>query len=180
MKDNINKKPKSELDNLKKQLEEFRKQNEEYKNDLIRLQADFENYIKSTNKEKENLKKIANGNIIRELLIILDEFETAIQKTENEKNKEGLMLLHKNFFKILENHGLKQIEALGKKLDPYIHEVIKLINSDKEENQVIEEIQKGYFLHNNVLRPSKVIISKKTPKKEVVQEVQSSEVNQNE
>src|SRR3989338_8782510 len=73
MKDNINKKPKSELDNLKKQLEEIRKQNEEYKNDLIRLQADFENYIKRTNKEKENLKKIANGNFTKDGQVLVGE-----------------------------------------------------------------------------------------------------------
>ncbi|MBI2499315.1 nucleotide exchange factor GrpE [Candidatus Woesearchaeota archaeon] len=171
---------KDKIDALKKKLDDKEIKLEEYKKNLIRLQADFENYIKRANKEKNEIIKLANGNLIRELLIILDDFEMAIQKIEDEKNKEGLMLLHKNFFKILENQGLKQIESLGKKLNPYLHEVIKSVNSDKEENEIIEEIQKGYVLHNGVLRPSKVIISKKTPKKEVVQEVQSSEVNQNE
>ncbi|MEK6953052.1 MAG: nucleotide exchange factor GrpE [Nanoarchaeota archaeon] len=150
---------KSKINALKEQLEEQHKKLEEYKNNLIRLQADFENYIKRTNKEKSEMVRLANGNLIKEILIILDEFEMAIQKIEDEKNKEGLILLHKNFFKILENQGLKQIESLGKKLDPYIHEVIKSVNSDKEENHIIEEIQKGYFLHNSILRPSKVIIS---------------------
>lgn len=140
----------------KKELE---KQIEEYKNSLIRLQADFENYIKRTNKEKDEIIRLANSNLIKELLIVLDDFEQALQKTEDEENKEGLILLHKNFFKILENQGLKQIESLGKKFDPYTHEVIKSINSNKEENEVVEEVQKGYFLHDIILRPSRVIIS---------------------
>jgi len=152
MKDTTNKKQKIKLEDLKKQ-------NEEYRTTLVRLQADFENYIKRANKEKNEIIKLANGNLIKELLIILDDFENALQKTEDEKNKEGLMLSHKNFFKILENQGLKQIESLGKKFDPYLHEVIKSINSDKEENEIIEEVQKGYILHEVALRPSKVIIS---------------------
>lgn len=171
MTDNTNKKSKIKLDDLNKQLEEFRKQNEEYKNDLIRLQADFENHVKRVNKEKEELVNVANGNLIKELLVIIDDFETALQQVENENNKEGLILLHKKFFKILESQGLRQIESLGKKFDPYIHEVIKLIDSDKEENEIVEEIQKGYFLHNHVVRPSKVIISNGKKENNVTKEV---------
>ena len=88
-------------ENLMKELEEKARLAEEYLNHLKYLQADFDNYRKQFDKEKESIIKLANENLIKELIIILDDFEQALKQIENEKNKEGLILLHKKFFKIL-------------------------------------------------------------------------------
>ena len=93
--------------------------------------------------------------------MILDEFESSIQNTVEEKYKKGLKLLHKNFFKILNEKGLKQIQAIWEKFDPYYHEALMIEEREKEEdNIVLEDLQKGYIFKTNVIRPSKVKVSK--------------------
>ena|SRR3989344_3472787 len=146
-------------ENLMKELEEKARLAEEYLNHLKYLQADFDNYRKQFDKEKESIIKLANENLIKELIIILDDFEQALKQIENEKNKEGLILLHKKFFKILEFHGLRQIESLGKKFDPNFHEALSKEISDAEENTILEEFQKGFMLKFKVIRSSKVKIA---------------------
>ena len=146
------------IKNLKKDLEEKTKLSEERLNQLKYLQADFENYKKSKDKEAENIIQFSNENLIKELLVIIDDFERAIQLID-EKNKEGLNLVYKNFFKILENYGLKKIEALDKKFDPYYHEIILKEKSEKEDGIILDEIQSGYMLKSKVLRHSKVKVS---------------------
>jgi molecular chaperone GrpE len=152
------KKLEAEVERLKRELEEARKLTEEKINQLKYLQADFDNYRKQFEKERESIIKLANENLIKELTVILDDFESSIKLIEN---KEGIELLNKKFFSILEKHGLKRIEALGKKFNPEFHEVLCKELSKREEDEVIEEIQKGYILKSKVIRPSKVKISKK-------------------
>lgn len=147
------------FDKLQKDLEEKTKLAEERLNQVKYMQADFDNYRKSFEKDKEKIIELANGNLIKELLVIVDDFERALHQIENEKNKEGLILLHKNFLTILENHGLKKIEALGKKFNPYIHEALLKEKSDKEDGIILEEIQSGYVLKSKVIRHSKVKVA---------------------
>lgn len=149
------------LKNLKKQLEEAKELAEERLTRLKYLQAEFDNFRKRSEKEKEQIIKLANEGLIKELITILDDFEASLKLTEDEKNKEGLMRLHKKFFQILEKHGLKEIEALGKKFDPQFHEVLCKELSNHNEDEIIEEIQKGYCLNSKVIRASKVKVSKK-------------------
>ena len=131
----------------------------EYLNQLKYLQADFENYRKNFEKERGKIIELANENLIKELLIIIDDFERALNSIENEKNKEGLIMLHKNFFKVLETYGLKKIEAMGKKFDPYHHEALLKEKSDKEDGIILEEIQPGYMLKSKIIRHSKVKVA---------------------
>jgi molecular chaperone GrpE len=144
---------------IEKNIEDIQKELEEKLNQLKYLQADFDNYKKQFEKEKEIIIKLANENLIKELIIILDDFEQALKQIENEKNKEGLELLHKKFFNILEKHGLKKIEALGNKFDPNFHEALMKEISDKENGTIIEELQKGFMLKSKVIRPSRVKIA---------------------
>lgn len=159
----IKKELQEKTEKLQKELEEKTKLAEERLNRLKYLQADFDNYRKNFEKEKERITELAHENLIKELLVIVDDFERALQSLENEKNKEGLIMLHENFFKILENHGLKRIEVLGKKFDPYHHEAILKEKSDKEDGLVLEEIQPGYMLKSKVIRHSKVKIAENKP-----------------
>ncbi len=165
----INTKPGKESSNenieaLKKELEEKTKLAEDRLNQLKYLQADFDNYRKNFEKEKHCIIRLANEGIIKELLVVVDDLERALSLIE--KDKEGLVMLQKNFIKILENHGLKGIESLGKRFDPYFHEVLSKEPSDIEEGIVLEEFQKGFMLNSKVIRPSKVKVSEKVVKEE--------------
>ncbi len=123
------------------------------------LQADFDNYRKKFDKEKDDIRRLANEDLIKEFLPVIDEFEMALNEIEDEKDKMGLGLLYKKFLKTLENYGLKHIDALGKKFDPNFHEILLKEMSDKEDGIILEELQKGYTLKSKVIRPSKVKIA---------------------
>ena len=147
--------------NIDVDVEEYKRLAEENIEKLKYLQADFDNYRKKFDKERETIIKLANENLIKELIIILDDFENSIRLTEDNENREGILLLKKKFFSLLQKHGLKEIEVLGKKFDPHFHEVLCKELSEHDDDEVIEEVQKGYFLGSKLIRPSKVKISKK-------------------
>ncbi|MBS3052030.1 MAG: nucleotide exchange factor GrpE [Candidatus Aenigmarchaeota archaeon] len=144
---------------LEIELQEKAKLAEEYSNRLKYLQADFDNYRKKFDKEKDDIRRLANEDLIKEFLPIIDEFEIALNEIENGRDKIGLGLLYKKLLKTLENHGLKHIDALGKKFDPNFHEILLKEMSDKEDGIILEELQKGYLLKSKVIRPSKVKIA---------------------
>jgi len=129
---------------------------------LQRLQAEFENYKKYVDKEKADFLKYAKSDIIQKLLPVLDSFELALKNTKNQKEFiKGVELIFSQLHQTLENEGLKSINPVGQKFDPYQHEVLMKEKSDKEENTILEELQKGYMLYNKVIRHSKVKVSKK-------------------
>jgi molecular chaperone GrpE len=146
---------------FEKQFQEAKKLAEERLNDLKYLHADFDNFRKQMNKEREQIIAVANENLVKELVIVLDDFDASLKAIKDDENKEGLERLHKKFLQILEKRGLKKIESLGKKLDPNFHEVLCNEFCEKEDDEIIEEIQKGYTLGPKVIRPSKVKIAKR-------------------
>ncbi len=155
---------KNEQESIKEaniKLEEYKRLAEERFDKLKYLQADFDNYRKKFDKEKESIIRLANENLIQELIVILDDFESSIRLTENDKNKEGILLMKKKFLNLLQKHGLKEIESLGKKFDPNFHDVLCKELSEHDDDVVIKEIQKGYILCSKVIRPAKVKISKR-------------------
>lgn len=153
---------KSKIVELEKKIQEKDKLLQGHEEQILRLKAEFENYKKQLDREKENFTRNANESLIRELLSILDNFEIAIKEIEK-KDKEiaqGVNLIYNNFLKILEARGLKVILAIGKKFDPYYHEALMQEESaDKEEGTILEEFQKGYSLNGKVIRHSKVKVS---------------------
>ena len=144
---------------LKEELEEKTKLAEERLNQLKYLQADFDNYRKNFEKEKNHIIQLANESLIKELLVVVDDFDSALFLIKDEKSREGLSMLYKNFLKTLEKHGLKKIEALGGKFNPHLHEALIKEKSEKDEGIILEEIQKGFTLKSKVIRPSKVRIA---------------------
>ena len=129
---------------------------------LQRLQAEFENYKKRIEKEKVEFMQYANEDLILKILPVIDSFELALQSTctNHEEFVKGIKLIYTQMFSMLESLGMKKIEALGNKFDPYKHEVLMQEKSDKEEGTIIEELQKGYVLGDKVIRHTKVKISK--------------------
>jgi len=129
---------------------------------LQRLQAEFENHKKRVDKEKCEFTKYAKHELLTKLLPILDSFELAIKNSKNNADdiSQGIELIFSQLYSTLESEGVRKIEALGKKFDPYKHEVLLQEVSDKEEGTVLEELQKGYMLNDKVLRHTKVKIAK--------------------
>ena len=142
-----------------KQLEEKNKKIEELTDTLKRLQAEFENYKKWNAKEKADFVRYAHANVIAEMLPVLDSYEIALKNTsDKEKFIEGMKMIYAQFHSTLEAEGLRPINAVGEKFDPYRHEVLMKEESEKEEGTILEEFQKGYMLNDKVLRFSKVKI----------------------
>ncbi len=133
---------------------------------LKRLQAEFENYKKRTEKENQALIRNASVQLVKKLLPVLDSFELALKNNNTDnpeilKYRKGLELIYTQLFSSLEDEGLQIIDAQHKKFDPYKHEVLMIRESDKDDDIVVEELQKGYTLNGFVIRHAKVVIAKK-------------------
>jgi len=135
---------------------------QEVKEDLLRLQAEFDNYQKRTQREQEVFRKHATEGLIRELLPVMDNFAITISNN-NEENEfsKGVELTFAQLSEILQGQGLEKIKAQGEKFNPQEHEALMTKESDEEPNTVIEVMQDGYKINDKVVRHAKVIISKK-------------------
>lgn len=135
----------------------------------VRCYADFENYRKRVNREKEELVKFGNESLIYELLPALDSLELALKHTSGDSDSgvvQGVEMTLKEMLRTLEKFGLSKIEATDKKFDPTVHHaMINVEREDMDEKMVVEEMRSGYMLHDKVLRPALVSVSAK-PKKE--------------
>ena len=134
---------------------------------FLRVSAEFENYKKRSAREMSEFKKFANEALIKELLLIIDNLELAINSSKDEENSnngliEGIDMTLKKLLKILGEFGLKQIESLENPFDPNFHQAVMQEETDKHsQNTVIKELQKGYILNERLLRPAMVVVSKK-------------------
>ena len=129
---------------------------------LRRVQADFDNYRKMVERTNQQYVQSSNEALIRKLLIVLDGFDAAVASIHSEADRTGMVLLRQKFLQTLSSEGLKSIDALGKKFDPYYHEALLMRDSDGPDGVVLEEIQKGYLLKAVVIRHTKVVVSKKS------------------
>jgi molecular chaperone GrpE len=157
----------AELDPMKifeKDLLDAKNELTEQKDKFVRLQAETDNFRKRLSREKEEFSQYANERLFKELLPIFDNFERALEDPSNDIKslKEGLAMILKQFSSFLEKEKVEPIEAIGKKFDPMIHEVLTSEeSSEHEENTIISQFVKGYTINNRVIRPSQVVISKK-------------------
>ena len=127
------------------------------------IAADFDNFQKRTEAEKEKLTNTATKGMILRLLPILDQFGLCVQHSANtEEFTKSIELIYSQFRSLLEEEGVQPIRALHEQFDPHVHEAIMYIPSEKENNIIVEEIQTGYFLHDMLLRASKVKVAKQT------------------
>ncbi|MEE8413889.1 MAG: nucleotide exchange factor GrpE [Dehalococcoidales bacterium] len=149
-----------EVEELRQALAEEKEKAENHLANWQRVQADFTNYKRRTEQEKEELGKFANSVLIVALLSVLDDLERALASTPpglaEDNWVDGIKLIGNKFRTSLESRGVLPIEALGESFDPRFHEAVR---QDKgQEGVVIGELQRGYMLHDRVLRPSQVVV----------------------
>ena len=127
---------------------------------LKRTQADFINYKNRVEKETKQLLEYSDVAVIKELLPVLDSFEHALKNTNDAEDfKKGIELVYTQFMKILKQKGLSAIKCEGS-FDPYKHEVLMKVKSDKPENTILEVLQNGYQFKDKIIRHAKVKVNK--------------------
>ena len=132
----------------------------DFDNRYKRLQADFENFKRRTNQEKEQLAGFVKGDVLKDLLPVLDNFERAVQAPAEGDTKvflDGFVMIHQNLMAMLSKHGLAVIDAVGKSFDPNFHQAIMRVPSDEyESDTVCEVLQTGYTVDGRCIRPAMV------------------------
>ena len=161
-----------ELSETKKLVQEKDNLSKEYLKHLERLQADFDNYKKRQEKKQKEFIEFANERLISNLLTVLDNLERALDSAKNNKNakaiKEGINNTLKGFCNILKKEGVVPMKSIGHRFDPYKHEAVMKIETDKHsEDMVTEEFLKGYYIKSKVLRPAMVKVAVSTKEKKV-------------
>jgi molecular chaperone GrpE len=132
---------------------------------LLRRQAEFENYRRRMEREKTESYARARGEVLLELLPVVDNFERALSSLEKSETdaaglRHGIELIHKQFKDALTKFGLEPVESVGQVFDPHLHEAVTIEPTDEhEENTIIEEFQRGYKLGEKLLRPAKVKVA---------------------
>jgi molecular chaperone GrpE len=130
---------------------------------LLRTAAEFDNYRKRVERERRDLADWATGNVLVEMLPIVDNFERALQApgTDVESFRAGFELIHRQLLDLLKRRGVSPIEAAGAMFDPNVHEaVVHEVSPDHREGEVIEELQRGYRQGDRLLRPAMVKVAK--------------------
>ena len=150
--------------NYKSKYEASKKHLKEVEDKYLRLSAEFDNYRKRTLKEKADLTKTANENILSNILPVIDDFERGIQHIGEAKDlnavKEGINLIYSKFIEFLKQNGVKEIEAKNKEFDTEVHEALTKIPAPNEDlkGKIVEVVEKGYMLHDKIIRYPKVVI----------------------
>jgi len=149
---------------LKAELVKAKAVADENYSQLQRLQADFDNYRKRTQKEKLELIKYASERLVGELLPVLDNFDRAVSAAKVNLDftsfSQGVEMILRQMQTALSKEGLKAMETVGQPFDPNVHEAVLRVESEEyPENTVVEEVQKGYYLKEKILRPCMVKVS---------------------
>ncbi|MBX9852915.1 MAG: nucleotide exchange factor GrpE [Cytophagaceae bacterium] len=155
--ENLSSDKKGETDLLQKEVEEL-------KDKYLRLYSEYENFRRRTSKEKSDLIKTANEDVLISLLPVLDDFERALKAINESKEggavKEGINLIYNKLYKTLEAKGVKPMQTVGQEFNSELHEAITQAPAPSEDmkGKVITEVEKGYYLNEKVIRFAKVII----------------------
>jgi len=152
---------KKEVEILTKKLEESDKFGQDMLCQAQRLQAEFENYKKRSDKDRSSMICNASKEVIESIIPVLDSFQLALKNTSNEQEfVKGVEMIYGQLYSMLQAKGLRKIEAVNLKFDPYKHEALLAVPSDKAPEIVIEELLPGYMLNDVIIRHSKVKVSK--------------------
>lgn len=155
------KQDKKKIDKTKQELEEANQKIIDLTNTLQRLQADFENYKKRNESEKEGLKSLFVSSFVAKLLPLLDNFELGLKNSaKHEDFVKGMEIIYSQFIDILKHEKIEKIKAVDEQFDPKLHEAMMAVESDQKPNTVIEEFQSGYVMGERVIRHAKVKVAK--------------------
>lgn len=146
------------------EIEQLKQEKEEIYQRLLRTQAEFDNFKKRSQKEKEAERKYKAQDFVTELLPAMDNFERALQVETTEANKgllDGISMVYRQLKDALKAQGVEEIEAAGKEFDPSLHQAVMQVEEEgMDSNLVVEELQKGYILKDRVIRPAMVKVNK--------------------
>ena len=154
------------LKELEAKLEAKEKEAEDTYDRLLRISAEFDNYKKRSSREMVEYRKFANQSLIKEMLSVVDNLELAMNSTNGQKAidkdlLQGLEMTHREILKVFEKFNVKPIDACGQPFDPTFHEaVMQEETNDSPKNTVVNELQRGYMIHDRLLRPSMVVVAK--------------------
>ena len=154
------------IEDLEAKLEVKEQEAKENYERLLRVSAEFENYKKRASRDLAELRKFSNQSLIKEMLSVIDNLELAMNSTNDHKTidqglLQGLDMTHKEILKVFEKFNVKPIEAKGHAFDPTFHEAVMQEATDEfDENTVINELQKGYLIHDRLLRPAMVVVAR--------------------
>ncbi len=153
-------------ENLKDELENMKQEAARNYDRLLRVSAEFDNYKKRMQREMEGMRKFANESLLKDLLTVVDNLERAIAASGSVRSEhdscvvEGIELTLNDIMKLLKKYDVTPIESVGKPFDPAYHEAVMQEPSDQyPPNTVIKEFQKGYMIHDRLLRPAMVVVS---------------------
>lgn len=152
------------VEELQKRIEELEKESNEWKEKFLRKAAEFENYKRRTENDQLNLLNYAAESFIKKILPVVDDFERSLEhindSNDYEKLKEGVQLIYNKLIKVLEEQGVKKIEAVGKPFDVEYHEALmQREDPSVPPHTVLDELEKGYMYRDKVIRHSKVVVS---------------------
>jgi len=151
------------IEALERELADVRTKSEEHLYNWQRSAADFSNYKRRTDEERAAVAQFGTAVLVGKLLAVLDDFDRALESVPPDAHDawiEGVQLVERKLRTVLESEGVTPIEALGKPFDPNLHEAVAHEpTADHPDNQVIGEIQRGYRLHDRVIRPSLVRVA---------------------
>jgi len=148
---------------LAEQLQKLAAEKQDLTNTLVRLQADFDNYRKRTEKEHDQARHRGVENLVEQLLPVLDGFDRALAAPDDpayEDYRKGFELIRKQLWDLLAKQGVHRIESIGKEFDPNVHHAVEHVPTTAyPDGAVIEEFQPGYTFHKRVLRPAMVRVA---------------------
>lgn len=156
--------PATEVPSLEEQLKKLEEEKQALFAQLVRRQADFENFRKRAEREQREIRQHAESDLVTSLLPVLDGFERALATPTSsggdDEYRKGVELIYKQLFEILTRAGLQPIEALGRTFDPFLHHAVERVETtDHAEDEVLAELQRGYTYKQRLLRPALVRVA---------------------
>lgn len=150
---------------LEESLASMTAERDDFKSRLLRSAADLENFRKRKEREKEGLRKYGAERVVADLLPAIDNLERALEHAEKSEEQssisDGVKMVHRQLQSALEKHGIKGFSALGERFDPQLHEAIQQVETTEHETgMVMQEFQKGYYIHDRLLRPAMTVVAK--------------------
>ena len=173
----------TELESAIQKIAELEKQNLELKDTLLRKVAEFENYKRRNENDQLNILKYAAESFIRNILPVYDDLERSLSHIDDENNtdstKKGLLLVFEKFGKILENQGVRRMDAKGKPFDVHLHEALMQQSAEGvAPHTVLDVLEPGYMYKDRVLRHAKVIVSSEKASNDELNSENQSDANQ--